>query len=200
MIDLYVINLEERTDRKEQIRKNFEGKTNIHLEFVKAIKHDNGAQGCFLSHKKCIQLAKEKNMEYIIVLEDDCLPMDKFENRLNTVLEYLKTRTWGIFLGGVNQTRKKNLLKKDIYKEEKFADIDFGTTTHFIIYHKSSYDFFLSLESAIIDQCWSGHINAVTIVPFLAIQSGGYSNIEKLVLNYSFKMTITQTRILELFK
>ena len=48
MIDLYVINLKERTDRKEQISKDFEGNTNIHLEFIEAVKHDNGAQGCFL--------------------------------------------------------------------------------------------------------------------------------------------------------
>ena len=45
MIDLYVINLKERTDRKEQISKDFEGNTNIHLEFIEAVKHDNGAQG-----------------------------------------------------------------------------------------------------------------------------------------------------------
>lgn len=201
MIDFYVINLEERTDRKQQIIDEFKSYNNIHLEFVKAVKHENGAQGCFLSHKKCIQHAKEQNMEYIIVLEDDCLPTnDKFENRLNTVLEYLKTREWGIFLGGVNQTRMENVLKKDIYKEEKFLDINFGGTTHFIIYHKSSYDFFLNLENAIIDKCWSGHINAVTIVPFLATQRNGFSNIENIKVSYTLVLDRTQKRLLELFK
>lgn len=200
MIDLYVINLKERTDRKEQISKDFEGNTNIHLEFIEAVKHDNGAQGCFLSHKKCIQLAKEKDMEYIIVLEDDCLPTnDKFENRLNIVLEYLKTREWNIFLGCVNKTRVDNVLKKDSFNEEKFIDINFGGTAHFIIYHKSSYDFFLSLESAIIDKCWSGHINAVTIVPFLAIQRNGFSNIENIKVSYTLVIGRTQKRLLELF-
>jgi GR25 family glycosyltransferase involved in LPS biosynthesis len=51
MMDFYVINLEERTDRREQIINDFKSYKNIHLEFVKAIKHENGAQGCFLSHK-----------------------------------------------------------------------------------------------------------------------------------------------------
>jgi hypothetical protein len=109
-------------------------------------------------------------------------------------------RTWGIFLGGVNRTRMENVLKKDIYKEEKFLDIDFGSTTHFIIYHKSSYDFFLSLEAAIIDICWCEKINAVTIVPFLAIQRSGYSNIENGIMNYSLKINRTQTRLIKLFK
>jgi GR25 family glycosyltransferase involved in LPS biosynthesis len=199
MIQLYVINLKERTDRKEQIIQDFKPYKNIQLEVIEGIKHENGAQGCFLSHKKCIQLAKERDMEYIIVLEDDCYPNENLENRLNTVLEYLKTRTWGIFLGGVNKTRMENVLKKDIYKEEKILDIDLGSTTHFIIYHKSSYDFFLSLETAIIDICWREKINAVTIVPFLATQRSGYSNIENGIINYSLTMMRTQTRLLEHF-
>jgi GR25 family glycosyltransferase involved in LPS biosynthesis len=200
MFDLYVINLKERTDRKEQIIQDFAKYTNVHLEFIEGIKHEDGAQGCFLSHKKCIQLAKENKMEYIIVVEDDCCPNENFESRLNTILEYLKSRTWGIFLGGVNQTKHKNVLKKDRFNEETFLDINFGTTAHFIIYHNSSYDFFLNLDAAIIDMCWSGHINAIAILPFLAVQRVSYSNIEKMKINYAGALNKTQTRLLELLK
>ena len=40
---------------------------------VDAIKHTNGHIGCFLSHKKCLQIAKELGLKNIIVMEDDCI-------------------------------------------------------------------------------------------------------------------------------
>jgi GR25 family glycosyltransferase involved in LPS biosynthesis len=54
----------------------------IQLNFVEAIRRENGAIGCFLNFKKCIKIAKENNMKYIIILKDDCLPMNNFENRI----------------------------------------------------------------------------------------------------------------------
>ena len=81
-IDIYVINLKERADRYAKIKTKFNFKS-INLIFIEAIKNENGAIGCFLSHKKCIQYAKTSNMDKIIVIEDDCLPIgNDFEKRL----------------------------------------------------------------------------------------------------------------------
>ena len=115
MIDVYVINLKHRTDRKEKMIKKFERFKNINLKFIEAIEHNNGTIGCFKSHKKCIEIGKENNMEYIIVIEDDTIPCKYFETRLNSILEYLNNNNFDIFLGMVNKTRKEHIIEKIDY-------------------------------------------------------------------------------------
>lgn len=48
MIDIYVINLDERTDRLKRIYQDFK---NFNLIRVSAVKHANGHIGCLLSHQ-----------------------------------------------------------------------------------------------------------------------------------------------------
>ena len=64
MTEIYVINLEERTDRWEQMKKLY---PEFDLIRVDAVKHEKEAVGCFLSHKKCIQIAKEKGFQVIFI-------------------------------------------------------------------------------------------------------------------------------------
>ena len=92
---------------------------------MEAIRHQNGAIGCFLSYKKCIRIAKEKNMKYIIILEDDCLPMNNFENRLKNLLSYLESNNdWDIFLGGVKKCNKV-FNKTRIFDENLYLSCSF---------------------------------------------------------------------------
>ena len=71
MLDIYVINLSERTDRWEQIITELG--TDFNLIRVNAVKHEIGTIGCFMSHQKCIQIAKDNGLSSIIVAEDDCI-------------------------------------------------------------------------------------------------------------------------------
>jgi len=64
------INLENRTDRLEHALNEFK-KLNIEAERINAIKMNNGAIGCTLSHIKCIELAKSRNYEQVFICEDD---------------------------------------------------------------------------------------------------------------------------------
>jgi GR25 family glycosyltransferase involved in LPS biosynthesis len=91
MIDIYVIHLADRPDRYKQIITDFSSYTNINLIFIDAIKHNPGHIGCSRSFKKCVGIAKEKQLPYIIIAEDDCMPMNNFENRLQNILEYLES-------------------------------------------------------------------------------------------------------------
>ena len=107
MIDIYVIHITDRDDRMKHIKNNFSKFSTINLIFVDAIKHEKGHIGCFLSHKKCIQIAKDNDMKRIIVIEDDCLPYEKFEERLSIIINYLdKNHDWDIFLGAVTFTKQ----------------------------------------------------------------------------------------------
>jgi GR25 family glycosyltransferase involved in LPS biosynthesis len=64
------INLEHRTDRLEHVKEEFK-KIGIEGERVNAVKLAQGAIGCTMSHIKCLELAKKRNLEYVFVCEDD---------------------------------------------------------------------------------------------------------------------------------
>lgn len=67
-IPILYINLDSRTDRKEEMEKILNG---LNYERVSAVKKDDGYIGCSLSHIKCIEIAKSRNYEKVIILEDD---------------------------------------------------------------------------------------------------------------------------------
>jgi len=64
------INLEHRKDRLEHINTEFK-KMGIDAERVNAIKMNIGAVGCTMSHIKCLELAKQRDYEYVFICEDD---------------------------------------------------------------------------------------------------------------------------------
>ena len=84
---------------------------------VDAIKHTNGHIGCFLSHKKCLQIAKELGLKNIIIMEDDCtlnlLYKYNFSLKLLNINNFLDSYdNWDIFLGGYNKTQGTDIIKK----------------------------------------------------------------------------------------
>jgi len=73
---IYYINLDHRTDRKEQ----FENQITTHfkdsilesrIERFPAIKHEQGLLGCSMSHLEVIKKARQTDAKYILVFEDD---------------------------------------------------------------------------------------------------------------------------------
>lgn len=188
--DFYVINLENMQSRMENyIIKNFSNDFNIIR--VNAIKKKHGWQGCFLSHQKCIKIAKEKGLPYIIVLEDDTIPISSdFTNRFNNIKEYLdNNNNWDLFLGcGTLANKFRNnftIFDKINIKDEELCIVNRIQTANFIIYNKSSYDFFLKIEQpTIIDTCWFDKLKAIIPVNFLVTQAVSYSTIEKKEVDY----------------
>ena len=179
MIDIYIIHLADRQDRYEQIKNDFLQYTNINLIFVDAIKHNPGAIGCSRSFKKCVSIAKEKQLPYIIIAEDDCMPINNFENRLKNVLEYLESNNdWSLFLGAV---RKSNRIVKTIpFDKESIYAIKRGHCAHLSIFHSSIYDDVLGFDENTLfaDTFWHNKYCALVTIPFLAHQHDGFSSIE----------------------
>ena len=64
------INLEHRKDRLEHVTNEFK-KMGINAERVNAVKMNTGAVGCTMSHIKCLELAKQRDYEYVFICEDD---------------------------------------------------------------------------------------------------------------------------------
>ena len=68
----FYINLDSRPDRKQHVERQL-CIIGINAQRFKAIKLQNGALGCSLSHLKLIETAKANNWPHILVVEDDIL-------------------------------------------------------------------------------------------------------------------------------
>lgn len=73
--NVFYINLKNRIDRDENVKEQFKFFNKNLLHRIDAIKHDDGATGCGLSHIKALKTAKEfmikNNLEYSMIIEDD---------------------------------------------------------------------------------------------------------------------------------
>lgn len=205
MLDIYVINLIERTDRWENIINTF-GKE-FNLIKVEAIKDSNGEHGCFLSHKKCIQIAKDKGLKNIIVFEDDCIknPYIEFDfsKKANNIMDYLNNcEDWDIFIGACNFCDGEHIIKRINCDTEDIFQMRRGTTAHFIVYNSSCYDFYLNADitKCPVDILWYDKLKTLTILPFIAYQSAGLSNIQNRYADYVELIRSHELKLLEHIK
>ena len=82
--NIFYINLEHRVDRKEHVESQLDS---IGLKGTRfnAIKMQNGAIGCSMSHLKILQDAVNNKLDHILILEDDItfLQPEVFKTQLN---------------------------------------------------------------------------------------------------------------------
>jgi hypothetical protein len=197
MLDIYVINLEERKDRLEHIKKYF---SEYNIIPVEAIKHIEGYKGCFLSHKKCIQIAKEKNLKKIIVIEDDCLPLDNFSERLENIIKFLESyNNWDLLIGGGFHICPFHIQGKINMSTENLYKINGGYCMHFVIYNYTSYDYFLEQDiSRPIDHTWQNNLQCIVPVPFIATQLDNFSDISNSIQTiFSRRIKLNNSRLLK---
>jgi glycosyl transferase family 25 len=84
----FYINLESRVDRKVHVEEQL-NKIGINAIRFNAIKLQNGAIGCSMSHLKCLEIAKQNNWDHVLIIEDDILFLNPelFKNQLNKFLK-----------------------------------------------------------------------------------------------------------------
>ena len=81
---IYCINLYERSDRYEFMKKQFK-KYNLDVSFIRNYKHKLGGKyGCFESNIQCLKDAKKNNLDVCLVLEDDI----QLEPNCNFCIQY----------------------------------------------------------------------------------------------------------------
>ncbi len=207
-LEIYVINLEKRKDRLNKFTNIF---SKLIINRIEAIEDLNGHIGCFKSHQKCISIAKEKKLPYIIVMEDDCEPIfgqDIFIEQVNNILVSINNlNNWNIFIGCGNKIRKKNIVGQinitnniDYCNNIKLYWTNFCKSFHFVIYSNKIYDFFLNLDpytSLPIDRVWHGNFNAIISIPFITTQSDDYSDIEKKNVSYNKSFISYQNKLIK---
>jgi len=136
--------------------------------------------GCRMGHHKIVSLAKERNLEYICVFEDDLKIFDHFNNHLDVVRNFISTHQWEMFyLGG---TSWWNTLQEtdnnQVFKTSRTL------CTHAYLIHNSCYDIAMNACSSYnvaIDTILGDHVHprgkSYVINPPLVGQRYGYSYI-----------------------
>lgn len=207
-IYIYVINLPHRIDRKKNIIESFKQYPQINLIFVDGVLNTNGAIGCFIAHQKCLNIAKNKNLDYIIVMEDDTIPKPdiNFYEELVKSIDFLKLQSnWNLFLGVANKVRYENIKDFIISDNITCAIVDKAYIFSLVIYNKQIYDFFLNAnlepENFIpIDKYWNYKFNALVRIPFIVETYRNYSDIVKKNTNYSQQFQNTENFIIDHIK
>jgi len=195
----YVINLNDRPERWEQINKKFKD-SDIQLERIPAIKHKKGHIGCGLSFIKAVKFAKQNNMETILIFEDDNKPLPEFNKRWVIIKEWLDKNLdkWDIYNGGArypdwqeyekkttSSHSEKTVLKYSIEEKEYLFQAPLVVSTNWIYINKNAYDKIIKWESMIhntplipIDQYITdtNYFNTVFSIPHLALQEDGQSD------------------------
>lgn len=195
--NIFVINLDDRTERWEEIQQSFAGWPP--LERISAVKDSPGWKGCAKSHVKCIKMAKERGYPWVVVLEDDCqVKADSFErfHRLLPILWKRKSE-WDIFLGGCTNV---DIIKK-VEAEPPIFKIT-GLTTHFCLYNSDVYDKIIEKynpknENTMIeiDLYYQKTMRMFCTTPFLAVQKPGVSDIVKENMDYTHHFTSSESKL-----
>jgi len=197
----YVINLDKRPDRWSNMLKKFEHAPFI-LERFPAIENSVGWKGCGMSHITLIQMAKDKSMPNILVMEDDCKPSNDFNRSWSLIKKWLDNNKdrWDIFIGGnsyygsifTSNTDKHLDTIKPICIISSNIKLYYTKmlTTGFYYMNHSTYDRFLEWKKDIdkngaID-IWPNIIQMkiISCTPFIATQDNTFSDIENGHKNY----------------
>ena len=193
MKNIFIINLLEHQDRWNLCQQELK-KINLPYTRFEAIKYNNGLSrqdremGCKLSHYELIKKAKNEDMEYITIFEDDIVIKDDFNEKIKLFDQY---RDWVLFyLGGNTQYNRGNI---PVDKNQFVVFAKYVKTTHAYCIHSSIYDELLimieSNKDATIDAIYYGGVQrkykCYAFYPAIVTQRTGISYIQGKVRDYS---------------
>ena len=193
--EIYVINLDERTDRLNHAMFEFDklGITD-RVQRFSAIKHIDGRIGLIKSNLEIIKHAKQKSLNNVLIFEDD------FQLLVSNPLEILQTSinqakgiNWHLFYLGANTHEKLVKFKPNLILLKK------AFATHSLAYSKLAYNQFIDKYDRlkeiktfndILDVFCATTYQEKSIClmtnPMMTTQMNSFSDIEGKVVNYDF--------------
>ena len=185
------INLDKRTDRKDEMERILK---DTNYERVSAIEDPDGYIGCAKSHVKCIEIARQRKYQRVIILEDDF--MFSKDNNFKSIL---LPETFDIFL-------LCNRIKKHVSMIDPFIKVKDCSWTSGHILNQSIYnDLIHNLQKGIelrkgnkghdtkLDIYWNKLFDKYECIShnfIFATQREGYSNIMNQHKKYSNEQSI----------
>jgi GR25 family glycosyltransferase involved in LPS biosynthesis len=201
---IYCINLDRRIDRWQNVEKEFD-RLNITVERFTAcdgkelleqlpqeaksdIKLSPGELGLAITHQALLVQSMERNHKSILILEDDVRFVDDFNEKFDRYSEEVPIDWDMLYLGGNLDHWKPTQITQHVHKGHCIL------TTHSVglkdtifqhmndcMNHKTPVDVVYGWESI--------RFHAYSIMPRLAFQSEGYSDIQGIDLDYQFLRT-----------
>lgn len=135
-IPTYIINLKHRTDRREHIEQEVL-KISNNYTIIDGIVDET--KTCFQSQKKCIQMAKENHLPYVLVLEDDAVFINDSFSILERVFAEIQTMQWDMFFLGANLQTLANRVSDSVLK------LNGAYAAHAYMVHERFYDTIINL-------------------------------------------------------
>jgi glycosyl transferase family 25 len=192
----FYINLEHRVDRKEHVEKELNN-IGIKGQRFNAIKMDNGAIGCSMSHLKLLQEAIKNKLDHILIVEDDIkfLNPDLFKSQFNKFIENHGNNWDVILLAGNNMPPYQNIDETCIKVSRCQTTTGYLVNGHYLKILCTNIKMGLTNllnkpdepNKYAIDKFWfilQNNSRWFLITPPTVVQREDYSDIEKKVTNY----------------
>jgi hypothetical protein len=182
-----VINLDHRTDRWEQMNKDFAASSfkltrypGVMITDPNISRKDRGYIGVARTHIEIIKMCKEKGMKTVLILEDDCKPEPNWEQNWYKARNYLDNNLdkWEVFNGGICGI--ESLKRVVVIDNLHLLNTVGGCFSHWLYLNvDKAYDKLLAWEDhkKEIDLYYTYHFNHYTCYPMLAEQHSGMSDI-----------------------
>ena len=209
----FYINLDHRQDRKDLVEHEL-SKVGIKAERFSAIKMENGAIGCSMSHLKILQNAFKNKLEHVLIVEDDItfLNVEIFRDNFNAFLHHRGSNWDVILLAGNNMPPYTRINETSIQVTKCQTTTGYLVNGHYI--QKLMENVKMGLHNLIrypkhhaiyaIDKYWQElqrNDNWFLITPLTVVQREDYSDIEQKVINYSKPMLdLDKTEMLRIIR
>ncbi len=190
--EAFVINLDQRTDRWAAIESTCNAADLMPVR-IPAIEASPAWRGCTLSHLKCIRIAKERNLPWILILEDDATFTPEAIDRFRGLLGYLweNREHWERFNGGPTLPTTNPAIR--ILSREPPLMYVPGLTTHFSLVHSDAYEMILTWDpecDPVIDMFYISlesrfRFRNIATVPHIAVQTTSRSDLTGSEMNSS---------------
>ena len=197
---VFYINLEHRDDRKEHVENQL-SIIGLKGQRFNAIKMENGAIGCSMSHLKLLQEAVKHNLPHILIVEDDItfLNPDLFKQQINKFFQVHDS--WDVvLLAGNNMPPYENIDDTCVKVSRCQTTTGYLVNGHFIkvllqnitmgltnLLHNPTDKFKFAIDKFwfVLQETSKWYL----IIPLSVIQREDYSDIEKKVTKYEKLMT-----------
>jgi hypothetical protein len=191
------INLDKQPQKWNDTVKEF-ANTGIQLERFSAILHEKGWIGCGESHLAVIRIAMERGLPWVLVVEDDCMLSEDFNERWPAIRKALwdSRDSWDIFLGGPSHIQGPASLRPN-----GLIEIENAYSTHFFVMNASAYARTLAWspeKHGPIDVYYSDSFQIVTAKPLIAIQRPSYSDILEEEVNRNILFGESEEKLMKL--
>lgn len=217
----YCLSITETPLRKLEFLKQSQlNSSNYNIVFCDGVKHIIGWVGAGMSFQYLVSLAIKQKSDMLIVCEDDAVFSDDFDNRIKTVLTYLRANPllWDIYSGMmVECVDGTKIIDIKHFQGEDFIFVNKIISMVFNIYNKSSFDTIMqwqepSVHSQLPNQTIDEYIRSsdlrfVLSYPFLVTHKqdanstlwGGTKNC--LLYDYRFNHTLSKMKqLIDKFK